>query len=229
MKQLELKQVSKDFQQGNSLIRALRTTDFSAKAGEFIALIGPSGSGKSTFLTLAGGLQTPSTGQVEVGQAAFSQTSEKARAAIRLERIGFILQASNLIPFLTVIDQLRLHKKVQKAPFDLQEAERLLESLGILSLKDKYPAALSGGEKQRVAIARAIFHHPQLILADEPTASLDTPKATEVVELLANLAKRYKTCIIMVTHDERMIEYCDAVYRMEDGVLSQDAGHQRKK
>ncbi|HEL0443172.1 TPA: ABC transporter ATP-binding protein [Streptococcus equi subsp. zooepidemicus] len=221
---LAFKQVTKSFKDGDQTIEALKKTGFAIKAGEFVALIGPSGSGKSTFLTIAGGLQTPSSGQFLVNGKDYTNLSEKERSKLRFKDIGFILQASNLIPFLTVKQQLELVDKLTKHK---QEAKRqqLFEDLGIAKLANKLPQDLSGGERQRVAIARALYHDPVIILADEPTASLDTEKAFEVVELLAKESKEKNKAIIMVTHDNRMIDYCDKVYRMQDGQLSQDNHH----
>ena len=220
MKLIELDNVSRSFGEGHKRIEALKDTSFSIGEGEFVAIIGPSGSGKSTLLTLIGGLQQPSKGTVEINEKPFSAVTEKKRAALRFKEIGFILQASNLVPFLTVKDQLNLVNKVEKSKVDIQKQNDLLKELGILDLKDKYPSDLSGGERQRVAIARALYHDPSVILADEPTASLDSEKAFEVVEILARETKNKKKATIMVTHDERLISYCDKVYVMKDGVLT---------
>ena len=151
----------------------------------------------------------------------FSEVAEKKRAKLRFDEIGFILQASNLVPFLTVQDQLHLANKVAKSKVDKEKRDALLEELGILDLKHKFPSDLSGGQRQRVAIARALYHEPSVILADEPTASLDTQKAFEVVEILARETKLKKKATIMVTHDERLIGYCDKIYVMKDGVLTE--------
>ena len=198
----------------------MKKTNFSVEAGEFAAIIGPSGSGKSTLLTIIGGLQTPSEGKVLINNHKFSEVTEKERAALRFKEIGFILQASNLVPFLTVEDQLRLVNKVNKTKMDTTKSDTLLDELGIKELKKKYPSDLSGGERQRAAIARAIYHGPSVILADEPTASLDSEKAFEVVKILARETKAQKKATIMVTHDERLIEHCDSVYVMKDGILT---------
>ncbi|HEM5141371.1 TPA: ABC transporter ATP-binding protein [Streptococcus suis] len=220
MKTLIFENISKTFQDGSQTITALKPTNFSIEEGEFVAIIGPSGSGKSTFLTLAGGLQTPITGRVLINQSDYSDLPEKKRAKLRYKDIGFVLQASNLIPFLTVEKQLTLVDKVNKKA-DPSKRNELLSELGVDHLKNKFPKDLSGGERQRVAIARALYNDPALILADEPTASLDSNRAFEVVELLAKEAKERNKSIIMVTHDQRMIEKCDKVYEMKDGVLTQ--------
>lgn len=229
MNLIELKNVSKSFTQGKTQIKALRNTCFTASSGEFVAIIGPSGSGKSTFLTVTGGLQAPDEGSVLILDKPFSEKSEKERSKLRFKEIGFILQASNLIPFLTVAEQLKLHDIIDKKKFDTARAKKLLDTLGIYELSSKYPSELSGGERQRVAIARAIYHQPKVILADEPTASLDTNKAIDVVKHLANLAKEYNNVIIMVTHDQRMINFCDSVYVMQDGVLTKREEHKKTK
>lgn len=215
-----LKGVTKSFKDGSQTIEALKATDFAIAPGEFVAIIGPSGSGKSTFLTLAGGLQTPTSGQVIIKGQDYGQLSEKKRAQLRFQDIGFVLQFSNLIPFLTVEKQLELVDRVSKTP-NKQRQEELLTDLGIWDLRRKFPKDLSGGQRQRVAIARALYNDPVLILADEPTASLDTERAYEVVGLLAKESKERQKAIIMVTHDQRMITACDKVYEMKDGILTQ--------
>lgn len=215
---IEFKTVTKSFQDGDDVIDALKPTDFAVKKGEFVAIIGPSGSGKSTFLTIAGGLQAPSNGEVLINGKTFSGQKEKERAKLRFDEIGFILQSSNLVPFLTVKNQLKLVDKVRKSKAR-KKGDELLAQLGVASLVNKYPEELSGGERQRVAIARALYHDPSIILADEPTASLDTDKAFEVVKILAEETKKKNKATIMVTHDLRLVDYCDKVYLMADGVL----------
>jgi len=217
-------QITKTFGQGRNQFKALQSTSFAIEAGEFVAIIGPSGSGKSTLLTIMGGLQQPDTGEITINDHAFSTESEKVRAKIRFNDIGFILQSANLVPFLNVLDQLQLLNLVAKEKFNQQQAESLLEQLHILHLKDKYPNELSGGERQRVAIAKALFNRPSIILADEPTASLDTQNAYEVVEILAKQAKKGRKAVVMVTHDQRLIDQCDKVYYMEDGELHLERG-----
>ncbi len=218
MSVLTLKQVKKSFKDGSKTIEALKETNFSVEAGEFVAIIGPSGSGKSTFLTISGGLQAPSQGEVLINNHSYSNLSEKKRSKRRYQDIGFILQASNLVPFLTVKQHLQLVDKINKSSRE-EVAMKLLEELSIAHLANKLPEELSGGERQRVAIARALYNDPALILADEPTASLDTQRAYDVVELLAKESKEKNKAIIMVTHDKRMITHCDKVYEMHDGVL----------
>ncbi|PIC86880.1 hemin ABC transporter ATP-binding protein [Sporosarcina sp. P20a] len=216
---LELRNAKKTFGEGNTLVEAMKETNFVVERGELVAVIGPSGSGKSTFLTVAGGLQTPSEGEVIINGKELSQLNEKQRSKIRLQEIGFILQASNLVPFLTVDEQLELLNKVKKGNMSKDEQRKLYEDLGITKLHKNYPSDLSGGERQRVAIAKALFSKPSILLADEPTASLDSDRAFEVMELLRNETKSNQTATIVVTHDVRLIKYVDKVYKMTDGVL----------
>ena len=223
MNVLEFRNVTKSYQDGNKEIEALKETNFKIEEGKFIAIIGPSGSGKSTFLTLAGGLQTPSKGQIIINGKDYTNLSEKERSKLRFNDIGFVLQASNLVPFLTAKQQLELVDRINKEKRQkLQDQKSLFKELGIDHLENKLPKDLSGGERQRLAIARALYNNPAIILADEPTASLDSDRAFEVVDLLLKECKEKNKSIIMVTHDNRMIEKCDHVYRMKDGILTKE-------
>lgn len=223
MNVLEFINVTKSYQDGNKEIEALKETNFKIEEGRFIAIIGPSGSGKSTFLTLAGGLQTPSKGQIIINGKDYTNLSEKERSKLRFNDIGFVLQASNLVPFLTAKQQLELVDRINKQKRQkLQDQKSLFKELGIDHLENKLPKDLSGGERQRLAIARALYNNPAIILADEPTASLDSDRAFEVVDLLSKECKEKNKSIIMVTHDNRMIEKCDYVYRMKDGILTKE-------
>ena len=223
MNVLEFINVTKSYQDGNKEIEALKETNFKIEEGRFIAIIGPSGSGKSTFLTLAGGLQTPSKGQIIINGKDYTNLSEKERSKLRFNDIGFVLQASNLVPFLTAKQQLELVDRINKQKRQkLQDQKSLFKELGIDHLENKLPKDLSGGERQRLAIARALYNNPAIILADEPTASLDSDRAFEVVDLLLKECKEKNKSIIMVTHDNRMIEKCDHIYRMKDGILTKE-------
>ena len=223
MNVLEFINVTKSYQDGNKEIEALKETNFKIEEGQFIAIIGPSGSGKSTFLTLAGGLQTPSKGQIIINGKDYTNLSEKERSKLRFNDIGFVLQASNLVPFLTAKQQLELVDRINKQKRQtLQDQKSLFKELGIDHLENKLPKDLSGGERQRLAIARALYNNPAIILADELTASLDSDRAFEVVDLLLKECKEKNKSIIMVTHDNRMIEKCDHVYRMKDGILTKE-------
>lgn len=218
---LEVKHVTKIFGHGTNEVTVLTDVNFSAAAGEVSLVIGPSGSGKSTFLTIAGGIQTPTTGDVVVAGSGLSQLSGKARDALRLNQIGFILQAYNLVPYLTVKDQFALVDRV-KPQGNLDQAARrqLLAQLGIGQLVDQYPAELSGGQTQRVAIARALYQNPDIILADEPTAALDSDRVKVVGQLLHDLAKDHHKAIVIVTHDLRLQAYADRTYAIMDGKMT---------
>ena len=219
MQMLQFKAVTKSFKDGNQTIEAVKSTDLSFNQGELIAIVGPSGSGKSTFLTMAGALQTPTTGDIWINHQNITQLKQKALARIRIQEIGFILQSTNLVPFLTVKQQFQLLEKYKKDVLNKDEYKDLLNQLGLTEIENQLPSEISGGQKQRVAIAKAIYTNPSIILADEPTASLDTDNAMAVMKILEHQTKqRNKTCII-VTHDERLTQFCDKVYHMQDGVL----------
>ncbi|MCZ8491430.1 ABC transporter ATP-binding protein [Lactococcus lactis] len=217
---LKMENVKKSFGSGHNEIQALKGIDLAVNQGEFVSIIGPSGSGKSTFLTIAGGLQSPTSGNISINGLDFTPLSEKKRSKLTFKEIGFILQSSNLIPYLTIEEQFLLIDKINHEKLTSKKGIELLKSLDILDLKDKHPSDLSGGERQRAAIARALFNEPNLILADEPTASLDTEHAYQVVELLRQEAHLKNKATIMVTHDQRMIKNSDSVYKIEDGLLS---------
>lgn len=217
---LKMENVKKSFGSGHNEIQALKGSDLAVNQGEFVSIIGPSGSGKSTFLTIAGFLQSPTSGNISINGLDFTPLSEKKRSKLRFKEIGFILQSSNLIPYLTIEEQFLLIDKINHEKLTSKKGIELLKSLDILDLKDKHPSDLSGGERQRAAIARALFNEPNLILADEPTASLDTEHAYQVVELLRQEAHLKNKATIMVTHDQRMIKNSDSIYKIEDGLLS---------
>lgn len=221
-KGLQMKELTKYYNEGSNRIAALDHVSISVEPGEFVAVVGPSGSGKSTFLSIAGALLKASEGEVKLNGNNISALTAQELADTRLKEIGFIMQSSNLVPYLNVLDQLliikRMSGKVKRE--DKEFAAKLLEKLGLGSKLKSFPEELSGGEKQRTAIARALINDPNIILADEPTASLDTKRAHEVVSLIAQEVNSGRKAAIMVTHDERMLEYCDKVYRMEDGKLS---------
>jgi len=221
MSVLEVKHVTKTFGHNTNEVTVLTDVNFTAAAGEVSLVIGPSGSGKSTFLTIAGGIQTPPAGDVVVQGNGLSQLSGKARDALRLNRIGFILQAYNLVPYLTVKDQFALVDRVKpKGNLSAVDLRHLLEKLGISQLINQYPAELSGGQTQRVAIARALYQNPDIILADEPTAALDSERVKVVGQLLHDLAKEHNKAIVVVTHDLRLKEFADKTYAIMDGKMT---------
>lgn len=217
---IELKNVQKVYGTGAAEVQALKQIDFKANEGEVVLIMGPSGAGKSTFLTIAGSLQKPTSGQVYINGEDIANISAKQSNALRLNQIGFVLQAYNLVPFLTVKEQFELVDHVKKQG-NLTQAtmDKLLEQLGITGLVNKYPSELSGGQQQRAAIARALYANPKILLADEPTASLDSKNVDEVGQLFKNLAKNYQKAVILVTHDPRLEKYADHIYEMMDGEM----------
>lgn len=218
---LALEHVTKQFGQKTNLVTALEDVSLAFKAGEVSLIIGPSGSGKSTLLTILGGLQTPTDGSVRLNGHDISDLSTKEAEIIRLEQIGFVLQAYNLVPYLTVADQFKLVDQVKPNNNLSQDAfDKIIETLGIQKLLNKYPGELSGGQQQRVAIARALYTDPAIILADEPTAALDTARVKEVGQLFANIAHDEEKAVVIVTHDDRLREFSDNVYKIVDGKLS---------
>ena len=220
MSNLIFDSVTKIFGEGGSKYVALENINFEAESGQLILVVGPSGSGKTTFLTIAGGLQTPTNGDVKINDSTINSLSKKQQTKLRLEKIGFILQSYNLVPFLTVEEQFKFVDKLKKQNLTEQKLHELLSDLGLLELLKKYPNQLSGGQKQRVAIARALYTEPDYILADEPTAALDTDRSMKVIELLRDLAHKRNKIIIVVTHDFRLKDMADKVYQIIDGKMT---------
>ncbi|WP_125607348.1 ABC transporter ATP-binding protein [Lapidilactobacillus bayanensis] len=216
---LELKQITKTFGKGAAATQAVQPTDLAIAPGEFITLTGPSGSGKTTLLTMMGALQSPTSGAVLLNGQDLAKLSEKQRSKVRFEKYGFILQAANLIPYLNVQEQFKLVDKLSHTD-NRAYADQLLTSLGLEEQRDSLPQMLSGGQRQRVAIARALYQQPQIVFADEPTASLDSKRAHQVVQTLNETAKAHQTAVVMVTHDESLFAYTDKVYQVRDGQVS---------
>jgi hemin transport system ATP-binding protein len=218
---LEIKDLVKSFSVDGANINAVDHVSFQVQAGEFVALVGPSGSGKTTMLSILAALLSPTSGKVFIDGQDLSQMNEKRRVKLRREKIGFTFQSNNLIPFLTAQENvefmLRLNGKADKAGH-VRSAE-ILARLGLSDRLHNLPAQLSGGQQQRVAIARALIHNPAVVLADEPTASLDTERAFQVVETFAHLVHENNRAGIMVTHDLRMCQYVDRILQMQDGKL----------
>ncbi len=220
MSSLIFDSVTKIFGEGSSKYVALKEVNFEAESGQLIIVVGPSGSGKTTFLTIAGGLQTPSSGEVEINGQQITSLSKQAQTKLRLDKIGFVLQSYNLVPFLTVAEQFKLMDKIKQDNLTKQEMQALLDDLGLSDLLNKYPNELSGGQKQRVAIAKALYTNPEYILADEPTAALDTDRSMAVINLLKDLAHKRNKIIIVVTHDLRLKDMADKVYQIIDGQMT---------
>ena len=225
---VRLANIRKVYGSGDTEVVALADANMILHEGEVSAVLGPSGSGKTTMLMCLGCITEPTSGKMFIGgEEVYGDGGWKRRDLRRLRRenMGFIFQAHNLIPFLSILDNVIIAAELVGTPRKEAEdkAMELLEYLEVAHRADKFPATLSGGEKQRVAIARALVHGPSLILADEPTAALDTDRGKKVVTLLKDLAKKRGVGVIVVTHDVRMVEGFDKVYHMDDGVIL-DAG-----
>jgi len=217
---IETYNVSKHYKVGETLVRAVDGVSMRVQPGEFIGLVGPSGSGKTTMLAMLAALLSPSEGEVFIDGTAISQLPESERVRFRRENIGFTFQSNNLVPYLTVLENVELMLQLKQGslrPAGRDRARGLLVRLGLESQLHNLPHQLSGGQRQRVAIARSLVHSPSVVLADEPTASLDTERAYQVVEIFANLIHEENKAGIMVTHDLRMCQYVDRVIQMVDG------------
>lgn len=217
---LVVKDISKTFGEKSSKTEVLKDINFEVKDGEFIILNGASGSGKTTLLTILGGLLSQTSGDVVYeGKSLFERHTNKAH--LRLNDIGFIFQASHLVPYLKVLDQLTLIGK--EAGMSSKEAQarakELLTKIGLEEQLNSYPHMLSGGQQQRVAIMRALMNHPKIVLADEPTASLDASRAQEVVEMIRKQIKANQMIGIMITHDESLFKYADRIVQLYDGKI----------
>lgn len=218
---LSIKHVNQVFGTGTARVQVLHDISFEAEPGTLSLIMGPSGSGKSTLLTIAGGLLTPTSGSVSLAGEPYSERARQERNRLRLNEIGFVLQAYHLLPYLTVADQFKLVDHIKpKTHLTSAELASLLGTLGIGDLLNKYPGELSGGQQQRVAIARALYPEPAVILADEPTAALDGERVATVGRLFRQLAVERNKAVVIVTHDTRLMTVADNVYQLQDGVLS---------
>lgn len=218
-----IEDVTKSFTSGEVEEQILKGVNLSLTEGEITALVGPSGSGKSTILTIAAGLQRASDGKILFETKDMTKMSQEEIRQVRAKEFGFVFQSSHLVPFLTVEEQLLVMLDVSETKLGKQEqvkeVEKILKLVEMDHRKDAYPASLSGGERQRVAIARAIIHQPKILFADEPTASLDTKRSKDVMELLRELTKTLNLTTLMVTHDEEMLPYADRIITMRDGYI----------
>lgn len=220
---LQANSVVKTYQVGANTVKAVDHVSLEIHAGEFVALVGPSGSGKTTMLAMLAGLLQPTSGSIKIEGEELSGMDENRRTRFRREQIGFTFQSNNLVPYLTVQENVELMLKLNNK-FDKenrQKANAVLAQLGLSDRLKNLPSQLSGGQRQRVAIARALVHNPSIVLADEPTASLDTERALQVVETFAGLIRGQKLAGIMVTHDLRMCAYVDKIIQMRDGKINQ--------
>lgn len=217
---LELKGISKSYKDGSGQNTVLDDISLKVKKGEFVAVVGPSGSGKSTLLSIAGMLLSSDKGDIIINEKNMSHIKQKEWTKVRREKVGFIFQSHQLLPYLTAEEQLKLMADLCPSKIDKNKAvDEMLQDLGIGDCRKKYPKQMSGGEKQRVAIARAFMNQPDIILADEPTASLDGIRGRQIAEMIKQEVKKKNTAAIMVTHDERILDLVDCIYRLENGKL----------
>lgn len=218
---LETRNVSKIYKSGSNEVKAVDSASFQVREGEFIGLVGPSGSGKTTMLAMLAALLAPSIGEVIIDGSDLSKMSEDQRVKFRRENIGFTFQSNNLVPYLTVKENVELMLRLN-GKFDRSASARVdevIDRLGLAERKNSLPSQLSGGQKQRVSIARSLVHNPSVVLADEPTASLDSERAFQVTRLYADLIHEQKKAGIMVTHDMRMCVFVDRIIQISDGKI----------
>jgi putative ABC transport system ATP-binding protein len=221
MTQFAVSNVSKTYDQGDDAVYAVRDVSLTCESGEFIALVGPSGSGKTTLLAMIGGLLTPSTGRIMVGSTDVSALKGSKQSQYRRDQVGYVFQSNNLIPYLTVRENLMLIRAIGAKGRGTagQRADQLIEELGLGKRRNALASELSGGERQRVAIGRALMNDPDLVLVDEPTASLDSARGKQVVASLLEEVKSRNKVGIMVTHDLTMAAMADRVLTLRDGQL----------
>ena len=220
---IAVRQLTKTYAEGHAGTLALRGVDLDAHAGELLMLMGPSGSGKTTLLSIMGCILTATSGSVRIAGTEVTSLREKELPAIRLQHIGFVFQGFNLFPTLTASEnvELMLDLKSVAPAAAKQRARELLDQVGLGTKYDSFPADLSGGQKQRVAIARALGGDPKIILADEPTAALDSHTGRNVMQMLSELAHKRDRAVVIVTHDSRVLDFADRIVKIEDGAVAQ--------
>jgi len=222
MELITAQNIYKDYQVGETSLRALNNLTFEIESASFLSFVGPSGSGKTTLLNLIGCLDTPTGGKLTVTGIDVVSLDRKQRASFRGKHIGFIFQDFNLIPVLTVYENIEYPLiMVQNVPSEKRKRRvlSLLESVEMIEQKDKYPAQISGGQKQRVAVARALVTKPDLVLADEPTANLDSKTAYMIIELMKEMKREFGTTFIFSTHDPKIVGAAEIIYTLQDGMI----------
>ena len=222
MKILEVTNLCKTYGKGDTMVKALDNVSFSVEKGEFVAIIGSSGSGKSTLLHILGGVDVPTKGSVVINQTDISNLDETALAIFRRRQIGLIYQFYNLIPILTVQENLTLPLLLDGRKPDEKQICTLVKRLGLEHRLDHLPNQLSGGQQQRVSIGRALVNNPALMLADEPTGNLDSENSKEIISLLRQFNKDFNQTVIIITHDEKIANSADRVITIEDGKITGD-------
>jgi putative ABC transport system ATP-binding protein len=228
---LEAKNISKNFGRGHTEVRAVASANLSLQGGELTLLMGPSGSGKTTLLSILGCMLKPSKGTLKICGDSAEKAGPEQLAEIRRSHIGFIFQSYHLFPTLTATENIRLALDIrgQNGGRATAKSQRLLEKVGLARKGASFPREMSGGEQQRVAIARAIVADPSVILADEPTAALDTNNGRSVMEILSGLAKDKNRAVLVVSHDSRVIPFADRIIHIEDGVLKNESPASQKQ
>lgn len=228
MSSIQCKNLCKTFHQGEETITGLDQVSLEIAGGEFVCLSGPSGSGKTTLLNAMGGLDTPDSGEIQLGEERIDLLGKGALADLRLHRIGFVFQAYNLIPVLTARENIEFVMQIQglSAAERHQRARAILEEVDLEGMEDRRPAQLSGGQQQRVAVARAIVSQPSLVLADEPTANLDSHAAAHLMQLFLDLNVQHGVTFVIATHDEGVMAYARRLIRMRDGRIVSDENRQ---
>jgi putative ABC transport system ATP-binding protein len=219
---VEVKNLSKVYGKGETAVKALDDVSFSVKKGEFVCIIGPSGSGKSTLLHLLGGVDRPTSGKVLIDQTDIYDLNETQLAIFRRRQIGLIYQFYNLIPILTVEENMTLPMLLDEQKVDPSHLKRIVDILGLTNRLSHLPNQLSGGQQQRVSIGRALISNPAIILADEPTGNLDSKNSEEIMELLKMFNKTYNQTLIVITHDKRIALQADRIISIEDGKVAKD-------
>lgn len=221
---MSVSQLCMQYDTHSGRVHALNGVSLTAEAGSSIAIVGPSGCGKSTLLGLIAGLELPTSGKVRLDDTVVSAMPDQERAALRRHALGLIFQADNLQPFLTVSENVALQAVLAGIADDPAHVQALLDALDLGSLVHRFPDQLSGGQRQRVAVARALVHGPSIVLADEPTGSLDAKSSDKVVELLLRLHKKEGSTLVVVTHDRSVADRMDVVVEMRDGHMIEAKG-----
>jgi putative ABC transport system ATP-binding protein len=221
---LRLNNIGKHYLQGEIEVQALHDINLQVEEGEFAALVGPSGSGKTTLLNIIGALDAPSSGNIHLNSTDLTSLSEAALSDFRLFQLGFIFQAYNLVPVLSALENVELVMVLQGRELSEQRerAEHYLQLVGLKDMMHRRPAALSGGQQQRVAVARALAANPRLVLADEPTANLDSENAGALLDIMHQLSDEEKTTFIFSTHDPRVMERAERIITLRDGKIETD-------
>ncbi|MFC1884672.1 ABC transporter ATP-binding protein [Thermodesulfobacteriota bacterium] len=226
MSLIETTDLRKDYHLGETIVHALRGVDLSIHKGEFVAVWGPSGSGKTTLLNIMGAIDEPTNGRLSIEGREITELSDNEKTELRNRHIGFIFQGFNLIPVLSALENVMLPLQINgsKSSKALSKALHRLDEVGLAKFVQHRPDKLSGGQQQRVAIARALVTGPSLVIADEPTANLDSDTSRRIIELMRNLNKSEDTTFIFSTHDQRLLDRCDRLIRLQDGKICENGG-----